>query len=162
MATPNLAHLLSNVFDALATLQRAIAQLVRGAVGLPTGPFLEGGRIMIIVKDTQPDVNYSISFIARDAEGFPVSDAALTVEVVSDNPGAVAVTPDPADQRRGSATFGGPNPDGSPAIANITVSVKTVDGMLLGSFGEQFTVTAGDPAAIAGGTIIFEGLTPSP
>lgn len=116
---------------------------------------------MIIVKNDQPDVAYVASFSVVDAEGSPVPNpAGLTIEVTSDNPSAVSVLPD-ADPKTGSVHFGSPNPDGSPAIANITVAVKLADGTLIGSFGEQFTVTAGDPAAIAGGTIVFEGLTPA-
>lgn len=122
---------------------------------------LEGGEIMFIVKADNPDVGYTITPPSvTDSEGNPVSVGDLTFEVSSDNPGAVALTPDPADQLHGSAHFGSPNADGSPAMANINVAVKaTATGTLLGSFGAQFTVTTGDPAAIVGGSITFEGLT---
>jgi hypothetical protein len=49
---------------------------------------------------------------------------------------------------------------GAPGIASLNVQVSS-GGNLLGSFGAQFTVTAGDVSAITGGTIQFEGLTES-
>lgn len=113
---------------------------------------------MYIVKDNQVDVPFAISFVITDAEGSPVPQPDVAVAVVSDNPSAVAVIPG-ADQLSGTVHFGSPNPDGSPANANITVTVSLKDGTVVGSFGAQFTVTAGDPAAIAGGTIVFTGLT---
>jgi hypothetical protein len=172
------AAAVDDVFAALGALTRAIGHLVAvlfhgtchhhhplsfHVVGMQfTLTTEEGVPLMIIVKDTQPDVTFAIAFNVVDAEGSPVpAPPGLTVETVSDNPSAVAVIPGATD-REGSVHFGSPNPDGSPALANITVSVKTADGTLIGSFGEQFTVTAGDPTAIAGGTITFADLTPPP
>jgi hypothetical protein len=117
---------------------------------------------MFIVKADNPDVNYQIAppTNVTDSEGHLVTAPELAYEVTSDNLGAIVVNPDPADQLKGSVHFGGPNADGSPALANINVLIKkTSDGKVLGSFGAQFTVTAGDPAAIVGGGITFEGLT---
>lgn len=115
---------------------------------------------MFIVKDDTPDVNYSITPpTVTDAEGSPVPASDLVFETTSDNPSAVQVNP--ADQLSGTVHFGSPNADGSPALCNINVSVKNGAGTLLGSFGAQFTVTAGDPSAIVGGSITFEGLTES-
>lgn len=112
---------------------------------------------MFIVKADNPDVNYSISFQITDSEGNVVPTPPVTVAVLSDNPPSVEIIQDPADQLKGVAHFGGPG------LANINVTVtRTSDGLLLGSFGAQFTVTAGDPAAISGGTIAFEGLTETP
>jgi len=45
--------------------------------------------------------------------------------------------------------------------SNINVTVSLLDGTVVGSFGAQFTVTAGDPKAITGGSIAFEGLIES-
>jgi hypothetical protein len=118
---------------------------------------LKGGDFMYIVKDSQVDVPFQIGFTVTDAKGDPVPTTAVVVAVVSDNPSAVKVIPG-ADQLSGTVSFGVPNADGTPALANITVTVSLPDGTVVGSFGAQFTVTAGDPAAIAGGNIVFTGL----
>lgn len=111
---------------------------------------------MYIVKDDNPDVRYAMApLVVKDAEGNVIDNPQLVVEVVSDNPDAVAVTPD-ADPMQGSVHFG------NPGLANINATVKTAAGVLLGSRGAQFTVTTGDPAAIAGGELAFEGLTEAP
>jgi hypothetical protein len=125
---------------------------------------LKGGKFMYIVKDTQPDVAFQLSFQVLDAEGSPVIDpavlSALKVEVVSDNPSSVAVIADPdGNPLKGTVTFGSPNTDGTPSNANINITVSETDGTVIGVFGAQFTVTAGDPAAIASGTIVFAGLS---
>jgi len=111
-----------------------------------------GGQIMFIVKDDNPDVAYSITAPSvTDAEGNPIPDASLTYEVTSSDDTVVAITPaDPPTT--GSVHFG------NPGQAAINVNVKSGDA-LLGAFGAQFTVTVGDPAAITGGSISFEGLT---
>lgn len=119
---------------------------------------LKGGSIMYIVRADNPDVGYHITPpTVTDSEGNPVPSGELTFEVTSDNPGAVEVVPSgPTD---GNTHFGAPNPDGTPALANVNVLVKNAAGTVLGSFGGQFTVTPGDPSAIAGGTITFDGLS---
>lgn len=118
---------------------------------------------MIIVKDTNPDVRYSVGgFTIVDAEQSPVPGAVVNVVVESDNPSAVAITPDadPAPgTAAGSAKFGSPNPDGSPSQATVTAKVM-FGTKVVGLFTETFGVTAGDPEAIVGGTMTFEGLTP--
>ncbi len=109
-------------------------------------------NIMFIVKDNNADVNFVVEgFDAVDAEGHDVPEDSLTVEVVSDNPDAVAVTFDPATLA-GVASFG------APGVANINATIKFGD-TILGSFSASFTVTAGDPATIVGGDLKFEGLT---
>ena len=121
--------------------------------------FLKGGKFMYIVKADIQDVAYSVGgFTVLDSEGSVVPNAELDIVVTSDNPGAVQLTPDPDDQTKGIAHFGAPNTDGSPALSNITVAVNLKDGTMIGSFGAQFTVTPGDPAAISGGSIAFNGL----
>ncbi len=120
---------------------------------------LRGGEFMYIVKDNNPDVGYQISFQITDAEGSPVPQPDVDVAIVSDNESSVKVIP--VDSLTGTVSFGSPNPDGTPSTANITVTVSLKDGTVIGSFGAQFTVTAGDPAAIAGGKIAFAGLTES-
>jgi hypothetical protein len=119
---------------------------------------MEGGQFMYIVKDDNPDVGYTVvPGVVKDSEGNVIPDAKINVEVSSDNSDAVALTPtDPANPLVGVAHFG------NPGVANINVVAKLDDGTILGSFGAQFTVTLGNPAAIAGGTISFEGLTEAP
>lgn len=113
-----------------------------------------GGGLMFIVKNDNPDVGYHITAPnVTDAEGEPVDAGALTFEVSSDNEGVLAVAP--ADPLNGSVHFG------ASGQANINVNVKNAAGTLLGAFGAQFTVTTGDPAAISGGTIAFDGLVES-
>jgi hypothetical protein len=120
---------------------------------------LKGGEFMYIVKDNTQETPYQISFVITDVEGSPVPQPDVDVKVASDNESAVKVIP--IDLLTGTINFGSPNADGTPATANISVSVSLKDGTLIGSFGAQFTVTAGDPAAIAGGKIVFTGLTES-
>jgi hypothetical protein len=146
---------IAQVFQSLGALTHAIGQLVSVFTGgtFAPHPHLKGGAFMFIVKNDQPDVPYSVGFVVKDAEGQVVPDAAVTVEVMSDNPDAVMVTPDVDNPRAGSAHFG------NPGLANVNCTVRLADGTLVGSFGAQFTVTVGDPASIEGGAITFAGLT---
>lgn len=109
---------------------------------------------MFIVKDNNPDVAYSITAPeVKDAEGNVIANASLGYEVASTDDTVVAVTPnDPPTS--GIVHFG------NPGQATINVNVKSGD-TLLGAFAASFTVTTGDPAAIVGGTISFDGLTES-
>lgn len=116
---------------------------------------------MFIVKADHPAVPYTITPpTVTDSEGNPVAVDALDFKVESSNVDAVAVIPDEAgDPLKGQVSFGRPNPDGTPSTAAVTVLVADkASGNLLGSFGAQFTIVAGDPAAIVGGAITFEGL----
>jgi len=100
---------------------------------------------MVIVKDDNPDVQYSFTDTVTDAEGNPITDpavlASLVKTVASDNPDAVAVTPD-ADPSTGSVHFG------NPGIATVTASIAKPDGTILGSGAVSVTVVTGDPAAV--------------
>lgn len=109
------------------------------------------GEIMYIVKDDNPAVNFTVEFEATDAEGHAVDESQLTVEAVSDDTGVLSV--DAFDPATGAGTVS----FGAPGVANLNVTVMFGETML-GSFGAQFTVTTGDPAAIEGGTITFDGL----
>ena len=113
---------------------------------------------MYVVKNDNPDVPFVAAFQIVDAEGEAIPDPqGLQVETLSTNPGAVAIVPDPGgDPKKGSVHFG------ASGLAAVTTTVKKADGTLIGSFGAQFTVTVGDPAAVAAGTIAFEGLTEVP
>ncbi|MCP9496677.1 MAG: hypothetical protein MSG64_19750 [Pyrinomonadaceae bacterium MAG19_C2-C3] len=112
------------------------------------------GEFMYVVPADQPAVNYQLAYTATDSEGNVITDAETRVEVASSDEAVVAVSQ--TDAKSGSISFG------SPGLANLNATVKTKDGTLLGSFGAQFTVTAGDVAAISGGSISFEGLTEAP
>lgn len=116
---------------------------------------------MFIVKADHPAVAYTIAPpTVTDSEGNPVPADALTYLVDSSNTEAVTVIPDEAgDPLKGMVSFGRPNPDGTPSTAAVTVLVSDTGGNLLGSFGAQFTIPAGDPVGIVGGSIAFEGLT---
>lgn len=107
-----------------------------------------------IVKDDQPDVPYSVTLgEVTDAEGNVIADPqGLSVEVVSSDPSVVELTP--ADDKRGSAHFG------NPGQATVTANVKNEAGDILATGSANFTVTTGDPAAISGVEVGFEGLTP--
>lgn len=108
---------------------------------------------MFVLKDDHADVNFSVTAPdVTDAEGNKIPAAELTYEVTSSDESVVAITT--TDGKSGSVHFG------APGQASINVNVKTGD-TLLGAFGAQFTVTTGDPAAIAGGSIGFDGLTES-
>jgi hypothetical protein len=113
---------------------------------------LKGGSFMYIVKDDNVDVGYGVEFEVTDAEGIAVPVSDVLVDVVSDNDVVVQITPD-ADPKSGMVHFG------APGNAAVTVTVSLASGAVVGSFGAQFTVTAGDAAAISGGKITFSGLT---
>ncbi len=111
--------------------------------------FIGDFKFMYVVKADNPPVGFTLSYSVTDSEGNVLPNEETVAEVVSDNASVVDV-----DQASGVVSFG------SPGLANINATIKDADtGALLGSFGAQFTVTVGDPAAIAGGTIAFEGLT---
>lgn len=131
--------------------------LLERLVGALTPKFtFKEGKFMYIVKTDNPDVNYSIApATVTDSEGNVVPDAQLTYEVSSDNEAVVSITPGPDGPLSGTVHFG------NPGQANVNVNVL-FGATLLGAFGAQFTTTVGDPAAIAGGSISFDGLTEAP
>jgi hypothetical protein len=163
MDRPAVGEAISEVFRSLGGLTRAIGQLISVFTGGQQAvPHLKGGHFMIIVKADNPDVRYAVGgFTVVDAEGSTVPGAVVDVTVESDNPSAVAVTPDAPTPggAAGSVKFGSPNPDGSPSQATVTAKVMLGE-KVVGIFTETFAVTAGDPAAIVGGAMNFEGLTP--
>lgn len=116
-------------------------------------PKIQGGMFMFIVKDDNSDVGYQIMpGQVTDVEGNVIPGETILVLAVSDNVDVVQLTVDPTDPMKGTAHFG------KPGTANINITESLADGSVVGSFGAQFTVTTGDPAAITGGTIAFEGL----
>jgi hypothetical protein len=160
MMRTHLGQAVQDVMNALGDLTRAVGNLVAATLGHSHLPFhlARGAHYMYVVKDTQPDVAFVAAFKVVDAEGHEVADpAGLTVETVSSDPNVVGIIPDAGgDAKKGAVHFG------DPGLASVNTTVKLADGTLIGSFGAQFTVTVGDPAAIAAGTIAFEGLTEVP
>lgn len=112
---------------------------------------------MFIVRADNPAVAYQITEPqVTDSEGNLISGEDLSYEVTSTDSAVVAVEQDAENELRGLVSFGGPG------LASINAVVKDSTGDILGSFGAQFTVTVGDPAAIVGGSIAFEGLEEAP
>lgn len=116
-----------------------------------------GGKVMYIVKNDNPDVNYTITPPAevKDAEGEVIPNPVLVYEVSSTDPSVVQITPD-ADPKTGSVHFG------TSGIATFNVAVRNTSGVLVGSGAASFTVTVGDPATISAITLSFDGLTEAP
>jgi hypothetical protein len=107
-----------------------------------------------IVKDDNPDVGFAVSVgEVTDAEGQPIEDAQLSYEIASSDDSVLAVSIN-EDGKSGTVHFG------APGAAAFSVQVKGPDGTVLGSGGDNFTVTTGDPAAIASVSTSFDGLTP--
>lgn len=123
---------------------------------------------MFVVKADHPNVRYRIvPPEVVDSEGNVVPAAHLMFEVRTTDPAVVAVTPDPQPEGGtalgGLVSFGRPHPDGSAALAAVTVvvSLRNADGSAgkaVGAFGTVFAVVAGDPIGIVGGGLTFEGL----
>jgi len=137
------------LFNRLVKAVEALVDVTRESQDQST---FEGGMLMFVVQDNHAAVNFSITAPdVTDAEGHTVPASELSYETTSTDTSAVTVVPG-ADQQHGSLEFG------APGQSSINVNVSDLNGNLLGAFGAQFTVTAGDPAAIVGGSINFEGL----
>jgi hypothetical protein len=134
-------------------LLRIYVWLLAKAYGLEK---LNQGEIKMnyIVKDDNPDVGFAVTVgDVTDSEGQVIPDAQLSFEIASSDESVLAVTVN-EDGKSGSVHFG------APGVAAISVQVKDANGNVLGSGGDNFTVTTGDPAAISSVTTSFEGLTP--
>jgi hypothetical protein len=106
-----------------------------------------------IVKDDNPDVGFSVSVgDVKDAEGNAIPDASLSYEIASSDDTVLGVTLN-EDGKSGTVHFG------NPGVAAFSVQVKSGD-TVLGSGGDNFTVTTGDPASISSVATSFDGLTP--
>lgn len=146
------------IVDRLGRIDSKVDQLLAHGAGI----HLEGGSIMYVLKDDNPDVGFQINPpTVVDSEGHPVPGAQpTTAGLVSDNPDVVSVVADPGgDVLKGTIHIGGPNPDGTPALCNLTAKFQDAGGTDIGSLGAQFEVTTGDAAQIVGGSLVFEGLT---
>lgn len=120
---------------------------------------LIGARFMYKVQADHPNVEYSIpDFQVLDSEGnvldLNASSDEITVQVDSSDGDVVAVLD--ATETTGELAFG------SPGTAAVTCTVHGKNGRVLGTFGDVFLVTAGDPASIVGGGLQIRGLTPEP
>jgi len=141
-------------------LRRIAAALERIADHLTTSRRgITGGNIVYIVTDDQQPVGFSISGVtATDAHGHPVDSAKLKYVFSSSDETIATVSQDDADPTKGTLTFAGEE-----GLVTVNVTVEdSKDGDILGSLAANFTVTAGDPAAISGGSITFDGLTEAP
>jgi hypothetical protein len=108
-----------------------------------------------IVKDDNPDVGFAVTTgDVTDSEGNAIPDAQVTLEIASSDDSVLAVTVGD-DGKSGTVKFG------SPGVAAFTVQAKGPNGTVLGSGGDNFTVTTGDPAAITSVSTSFDGLTPA-
>jgi hypothetical protein len=135
-------------------------RLLRQELAAP-GFTITGGRLMFIVKADHADIPYSITppESVTDSEGNPVPMTSLEYQVTSDNPAAVSVEPDSdEDPLTGMIHIGVPGAAPEDGLANINV-LLVHDGVILGSFGAQFTIVPGDPAMVVGGGITFDGIT---
>lgn len=145
---------------ALAGIVYELAQ-IRDAIERRSnqGPGEDGanfeGEFMYIVKADNPDVGYALSYSVTDSEGNEVPREETAAEITSTDEEVVSI-----DQSAGTVHFG------RPGVASVNVTVKDKDAGPdddpLGSFGAQFTVVAGEPAAVSGGSITFEDLTEAP
>ncbi len=135
-------------------LLKIFAWLIERAYGIK----LEIGDIIkmnYIVKDDNPDVGFSVALgDVTDSEGNVIAEAQVSLDIQSSDPNVLAITLN-ADGKSGSVHFG------APGTGSLTVQASA-NGKVLGSGGDIFTVTLGDPAAIASVATTFDGLTPVP
>lgn len=122
------------------------------------GPICNQSRIGEIrmnykVKNDNPNVSMTLEIgEVRDAEGEVVDAPALEVNINTTDPGVLGFNPS-ADGRGGEVSFG------TSGVASLQYEVKH-NGVVLGSGGDTFTVTTGDPASVSSINASFEGLTP--
>lgn len=132
----------------LDRMERKLDKIIRMLRGSQQ-PHLSGGKFVIVVKDDNPDVAYDVQdLVVTDSEGQVIDHPNLTFSIESSDPNVVQITPNDAAST-GTAHFG------APGQANVNLNVMDGEGNLLGALGAQFTVTAGDPKAITGGSLKF-------
>lgn len=146
---------------------RSISQAIRNLSGVITAfrfkfsISMEG--LMVQYKADEPDFDFRLVINGLDSEGNVIHDieqpVGSTLVIVSDNPDAFTVTQDLGDARLVHAHVGVPNADGSPATANLSVTLTDSDSNLIGSGTEQVVVTTGD---FAGTIASIEINLPSP
>lgn len=117
---------------------------------------------MFTVKANRPDEPYEIILPTLKSEGkvIPTTPADFDWTIESSNPSAVELVADSDENPlTGNVHFGTAQDDGTPALSSVNVMGVHRDSGLAFSFGAQFTVTAGDPDEVSGGTISFPNLT---
>lgn len=123
---------------------------------------IQGAKIVYVVKDDQAPVNFALSVAgATDAKGQPVDPTTLKYIVSSSDEAIATVGPNsaaPDDDTQGTLTFLG---EEGPVTINVEVE-DSAGGGVIGAYAANFTVTAGLPTAITGGSITFAGLTEVP
>ena len=114
---------------------------------------LNFGGLMPTYKSDRPDFDFNVMITATDSEGNAIPNAPIpaghTLTVDSDNSAAFSVIQDLADSRLVHAHVGGPNPDGTPAMANVMAKLFDPADNLVAVGSALVTVTVGDPAAIS-------------
>lgn len=109
----------------------------------------------------QPDGRVTFVITATDSEGNEITDPVelgkLPFDVKSSDPSVFEVTLD-VDHPNGGERQGGYHA-GSPGQAAITSNLMQVDGDIIATGTDGFTVTTGEPS-IGAVTANFEGLTP--
>ncbi len=126
-----------------------------GDCNQPYQILIEEFKFMYIVEADHPDTIVTASFTVKDSEGNVLDPSAVKVEFSAENQEAINVFP--IDEQPLSATVHFV----SPGLGSVNCTVSTHEGVLLASFGAQFTIVAGDPSSVTGGNLSFEGLTES-
>lgn len=112
-------------------------------------------KVNYIVKDDNPAVGFTVDTgEVTDAEGQVIAEPELTIECSSTDETVISVAAN-ADGKSGTVSFG------SPGQAAFQVAVKSKDGTVLGTGGDNFTVTTGDPAKISSVDVAFDGIVPA-
>lgn len=118
---------------------------------------------MFVVKQDHPDVTATLEVIARDSEGHKVPlPAGLSVQATSDNEEAVSLTQSADDPFQFTVHFGSVPEDTDNAQANLVFNLLNSAGILIGTADASFTITVGDVASIAIGSLKFDGLEEQP
>jgi hypothetical protein len=115
---------------------------------------LKGIEDMPIYPSDKPDFDAQVAIDGVDSEGFPVKNipvpAGFTLAVVSDNTDAFTVTQDTIDARLLHCHVGGPNPDGTPANANVVATLTDPANNVVSIGAAMVTVQAGSVVTITG------------
>lgn len=123
------------------------------------------GVFMYKVKADQADVPYSIVVEGTDSEGNPVdaSNGVTWNTIESSNTNGVDIVPDDDNHpETGTIKIGGPNSDGTPSVATLTLTGtvnKTGEAIVAQS---SFVVGAGDLSKITVAKMKFDGLVEEP
>ncbi len=138
---------LDRIADALVRLT-----LIQSAARFTFKLQLNLGEPMPNYKSDKPDFDASVKITATDSEGNVIADAPIpaghTLAVSSDNLIAITATQDAANPKLVHYHVVGPNPDGTPAQANVKADLTDPAGTLVATGSDLVTVTVGDPTAI--------------